>query len=147
LSAPDTEDPAGPFLEAVVAASVTASAMFGAIFWLDGAEAAAPPLPLLVLFVPIVAGLVIAVSAGFIGLPLTWLLARSGRERPWTYPVAGLIAGAGLLVGYFQIGMAGVWRPVGELLLIVALGGIPGSVCGLVWWRRYRRYLPVRSGE
>lgn len=147
MSPADTEGPTGPFLEAVGAATLTATAMLGAAFWLDGTEVAAPPLPILVLFVPIVAALVIAVAAALIGLPLTWLLARSGRETHWTYPGAGLAAGAALLVGFFQIGMAGAWRPAGELLLIASLGGVPGFVCGLAWWRRYRRHFQEGFGE
>jgi hypothetical protein len=121
--------------------------MLGAGIWLDGAAVARPPLPLLILFIPIVTALVIAVSAALIGLPLTWLLARRRRETRWTYPAAGLAAGSALLVGFFQIGSAGAWRPAGELLVIASLGGVPGFVCGLAWWRLYRRHFRAELGE
>ncbi len=147
MSSVRTEGPAGPFLAAVGAATLTATAMLGAGIWLDGAAVARPPLPLLILFIPIVTALVIAVSAALIGLPLTWLLARRRRETRWTYPAAGLAAGSALLVGFFQIGSAGAWRPAGELLVIASLGGVPGFVCGLAWWRLYRRHFRAELGE
>ena len=147
MSPAGTEGPSGPFLEAVGAATLTATAMLGAVFWLDRSEVASPPLAILLLFTPIVAALVVAISAALIGLPLTWLLARSRKETRWTYPGAGLAVGAFLLVGFFRTGPAAAWRPAGEWLLIASLGGMPGLVCGFIWWRRYRRHFQEGLGE
>lgn len=86
-----------------------------------------------------------AVAAALIGLPLTWLLARNRWESPWTYPTAGLVAGAALLVGFDPFGPTYVWLPVDKLVLTAALGAVPGFVCGLSWWHYYRRH--VRAGR
>ncbi len=70
--------------------------------------------------------------AGFIGLPLTYLLANLGWERPWVYPLAGGIVGAAVAVLMF--GTADPFAPV-------FLGAFPGLAAGFVWWRYNRRYL------
>lgn len=143
----DTDGPTGPFLEAVGAAALTATAILYAGFWIDRAEIAAPPMPILILFTPVITTLVVALSVSLIGLPLTWLLARRRRETPWTYPAAGLAAGALLTVGFFQIGAGAARRPASDLLMIAIMGGAPGFVCGLTWWRRYRRHFHEELGE
>jgi hypothetical protein len=146
LSSPDVDGPSGAFTLAVGAAALTAATMLLVALWLDGNGFVGPPLPLLFLFAAIAAALVIALAAAFIGLPLTWLLARRRREAPWSYPAAGLIAGAVLLVGMDRIGMADAWRSPAETLLIASLGAVPGLVCGLSWWLLYRRqFRPERA--
>jgi hypothetical protein len=144
LSSAGISGPSGPFIEAVSAAALTATAILSVAFWLD-ANAPAPPLPLLVLFVLIVSALVIALVAALIGLPLTWLLARRRWEAPWTYPTAGLIVGAAVTVGYFSIGSTGQSRPAEEWLQIVSFGAGPGLVCGALWWLLYRRHFQPGS--
>ena len=57
MSPTDTDGPTGPFLEAVAAATLTATAILYAGFWLDRAEIAAPPLPILILFTPVATAL------------------------------------------------------------------------------------------
>lgn len=136
--------PSGPFIEAVCAAALTATAISSVAFWLD-ANAPAPPLPLLVLFVLIASALVIALVAALVGLPLTWLLARRRWEAPWTYPAAGSIVGGAVTVGYFSIGSAGQPRPAEEWLQIVSFGAVPGLVCGALWWLQYRRHFQPGS--
>ncbi|HEU0098949.1 MAG TPA: hypothetical protein VFQ67_09265 [Allosphingosinicella sp.] len=145
MTGADTEGPTGPFLEAVGAGTLAAAAMLGAVFLLDGSEVAAPPLPIIFLFAPIAAALVVALAAALIGLPLTWLLQRSRSEAPWTYPAAGLVAGAAVMTGFFGIGADG-GRPAGEWLLIASVGAVPGLVCGAAWWLRYRRHLQAGPG-
>lgn len=141
MSADDIGGPSGPFILAVGWAGLATAPILTAGIWLDG-SVPAPPLPLIFLFVLIGVTLVIALGAALIGLPLTWLLARSGREAPWTYPAAGLIAGGALLVGLDRIGSTGEWRPADEWLPIAAFGGGPGFVCGVLWWFLYRRHFP-----
>jgi hypothetical protein len=139
LSSADIEGPSGAFVLAVGAAALTAATMLLAALWLDGTGFVGPPLPLLFLFATLVAALVTAVAAALIGLPLTWLLARRRIEAPWTYPLAGAIAGAAVLIGLDRAVMAEAWRSPAESLLIASLGAVPGLVCGLSWWLLYRR--------
>jgi hypothetical protein len=70
--------------------------------------------------------------AGFIGLPLTYLLAKFGWERPWVYPLAGAVVGT--IVAALIVRTADPLEPV-------LLGSLPGLAAGIVWWRYNRRYL------
>jgi hypothetical protein len=144
LSPADIRGPSGPFIEAVSAAALTATAILSVAFWLD-ASAPAPPLPFLVLFALIVSALVIALVAALVGLPLTWLLAGRRWEAPWTYPAVGSIVGAAVTVGFFRIGSTGASRPAEEWLQIAAFGAVPGLVCGASWWLLYRRHFQPGS--
>lgn len=106
--------PSGPFIQAVCAAALTATSIIGIAAWLDS-SAPAPPLPLIVLVALIASALVIALAAALIGLPLTRLLARRRREGPWIYPLAGLAAGAAVMIGLERIGLAGRSAPCGRM--------------------------------
>ena len=145
MSSPDHGGPLGPFIEAVSAAALTATAMLSLAVWLDGSAVPAPPLPFIVLSALIITALVIALAAALIGLPLTWLLARRRREAAWTYPAAGLFAGAALTAGFFRISSAGAARPPDEWLQIASIGAVPGFVCGAFWWLLYRRHFQPGS--
>lgn len=145
MSPAELEGPSGPFLEAVGAGALTAAVMLSVALWLDRTDIASPPLSIILLFVPIVAALVTAMAAALIGLPLTWLLARGGRETAWAYPAAGLVAGAAVTIAFFGMGVGGAGRPAAEWLLIASFGAAPGFVCGALWWLRYRRH--VRAGR
>ena len=79
------------------------------------------------LFAFICATIVMALAAGMIGVPLTLLLARYGLEQPWSYPLAGLFAGAALV----QLAVGTPFTPVGAL---------PGALSGAIWWLAYRRH-------
>jgi hypothetical protein len=146
LSSADIGGPSGPFVLSVGTAALAAAALVSVLLALD-ASAPAPPLPLLFLFALIAAAVLIALAGAFIGLPLTWLLVRSRRERPWTYPTFGLVIGGALLVGLDRMGASGAWRPAEELLAIASLGAAPGFVAGLCWWLLYRQYFQERPGE
>lgn len=144
---PDIEGPAGAFVLSVGAAALTAAALMIVGIWVDGGGYVGPPVPLLFLFMVIVAALVVAMAAAFIGLPLTWLLARSRREAPWSYPVAGLIGGSVVLVGLDRVALADSWRSPAETLLMASLGAVPGCICGLCWWLLYRRQFRPESAQ
>jgi hypothetical protein len=147
LSEADIEGPWGAFALSVGAASLTAAALLIFVLWLDGGGYPGPPMPLFFLFAVILAAPVIALAAAFIGLPLSWLIARGRREAPWSYPVAGLTGGAVVLVGLDRVGMADSWRSPGESLLIASLGAASGLVCGLTWWFLYRRQFQPESAQ
>lgn len=140
--------PWAPFVLAVGgAALVTAAAVTLAELARVWGTDAANGLDFVFMLAAILALIVTAVAAALIGLPLTWLLARNGWEASWTYPAAGLVAGAAMLLAYDPFGPDYFWLPVNELALTAALGALPGFVCGFLWWRLYRRHLQAeRSG-
>ena len=155
MSASGTEGGGGAFVLAVAGAAAAAAAMVTLAFWFDGPFYPVQ-LPLLLLFSLLLATIAIAPAAALIGLPLTWLLARTRSETPWAYPAAGLVAGAALMIGFLQIslssaGMEARWSAPApsDLLLQAAFGGVPGSVCGALWWRLHRRdaAAEARSGR
>ncbi len=75
-----------------------------------------------------------AIPAFFIGLPLTYLLARYRLERVWVYPLAGTLAGA--LTGWLLFG-----SPIDNGALgVVLFSAVPGFFAGLIWWFSYRRH-------
>lgn len=82
---------------------------------------------------------VIGFAAVVIGLPLTWVLTRYRLESPWAYPVAGFLAGAALvlLVPVLTGDLRG--SSAFEFLPLAWIGGLPGGICGAVWWLSYRR--------
>lgn len=74
-----------------------------------------------------------------IGLPLTALLARSGRERGRFYILAGLVAGSlpFLLAGFFP-------DSIGLMMLSVP-GGLAGAVAGWHWGRHRDAVIAARG--
>ncbi|MCL6741841.1 hypothetical protein LZ518_11960 [Sphingomonas sp. RB56-2] len=77
---------------------------------------------------------VAAFCATAFGIPIFCGLAALKREFALGYIVAGFAVG--LIPGYVMIG-----REQGtEALFICLSGGIPGAVCGLVWWLLARRH-------
>ncbi|MET1113120.1 MAG: hypothetical protein ABWX67_16500 [Allosphingosinicella sp.] len=146
MSAAGISEPAGPFLLAVVGAALTAAVMMSAGIAIDGSPA--PPLPFLFVAAWLGAALVIALAAVLIGLPLTLLLARTGRESPWAYPAAGSVAGAAILGLFLRLDSPLDSPPLADLLFYAAcFGAVPGGICGLLWWILYRRELqPERGG-
>ncbi|HET9638346.1 MAG TPA: hypothetical protein VFP12_03990 [Allosphingosinicella sp.] len=149
MSFTDVRGPMGPFVMAVGGAALTAAAMLSAFAWLDEMDIALVVAPFLFGVALIGAMLVIAPAAALIGLPLTWLLARTRSEQPWTYPAAGLVAGGLILIGLYRLDNPVDWRPAPETLVPVAsFGAVPGFVCGALWWLLYRRHLQDgSSGE
>ena len=88
----------------------------------------------------IFATVVIAAAALLIGLPLTWLCARRRIERAWTYPLAGFLAGAALVVlTPVLIGTLDAGEML-EFLPFAWVGALPGALCGAIWWRVHRRH-------
>ena len=82
---------------------------------------------------------VIACAAAALGLPMTAIL-RSGRlERPWAYPLAGLILGAALMLPIAIVADGGPHN-VKELLPFVPIGALPGAASGAIWWIFHRRH-------
>ena len=87
----------------------------------------------------IFANVVIGFAAIVIGLPLTWALTRCGLESPWAYPLAGFLAGAAFVV--FVPVLIGDTRggSIFEFVALAWIGGLPGAICGTIWWLTYRR--------
>lgn len=88
---------------------------------------------------------VIAIAVFVIGLPLTWLLARWRLERIWTYPAAGFVAGATLVV--FVPYLTGDTRTGAslEFLPFALIGALPGALSGAIWWWAHRRYVQAKG--
>ena len=87
----------------------------------------------------LIAATVIAVAAALIGLPLTWLLARHGLERPFVYPAAGFLAGGAIAALLVRFG--GPYEAeITEFLPLALFGGLPGCLCGQAWWWFNRRH-------
>lgn len=88
---------------------------------------------------------VIAIAVFVIGLPLTWLLARWRLERMWTYPAAGFVAGAGilLLTPLFESRDGSTVIRLEDLPWLL-IGALPGALSGAIWWWAHRRH--VRRG-
>ena len=105
----------------------------------DGHGPPATQFPGLALIVFAKAAVVIAAVAAIVGLPLTRFLARSRRERPSSYPLAGLAAGAALALA-FAVATAEPHHPLYRFLAFAATGALPGCVCGTIWWLAYRRH-------
>lgn len=91
------------------------------------------------IFPLILAWLGTLIGALVVGLPVTALLARSGRERGRFYILAGLISGSlpFLVAGLFpdQIGLMALAIP----------GGLAGSVAGWHWSRHRDALIAARS--
>ena len=116
------------FILAVLASGLAATAV--ASFWIirEGAFRA-DQLPGLWFMVTCVA----AFCAIVFGIPIFAYLGSLKRDMALFYIVAGFVVG--LIPGYVMIG-----REQGIVALFICLsGGIPGAVCGLVWWWLARR--------
>lgn len=133
--------PGGPFTPAVGWAAVTIAALVTLAELVRAwGTPAVTALGFVFLLAMTFALIVTAVAAALIGLPLTWLLKRKGLEAPWSYPAAGLVAGAALMVGFDPFGSGYNWLPMDGTAVAATLGGVPGFVCGYSWWHYYRRY-------
>jgi hypothetical protein len=142
LSFVDARGPARPFALAVGGAALTTASLLCVILFVEEGILSAGTTPLIFSVALIVASLVIALAGALIGLPLTWLLARTRSEAPWAYPAAGLAAGGGIAMAFERLVMGDVPRPVPDLLWQTApLGAVPGLVCGALWWWLYRRHM------
>ena len=86
------------------------------------------------------AAAVIAIASIVIGLPLTWLLEQRGLERPWSYPLAGFIAGGAIIVLVPALLNEDRGGPF-EFLPFAWVGALPGCFCGAIWWWTYRRHV------
>lgn len=87
------------------------------------------------------AAAIIALAAVLIGLPLTWLLEQWRLETPWSYPLAGFLAGAALIVlGPALFGELRGDTPF-EFLPYAWIGALPGALSGAIWWWAYRRHV------
>ncbi len=125
------------FSVVVTSSCVTAGAMlFG--FIVDPASFS----PAALLFAPLYfmfAAAICTVAAVVLGLPLTLLLASRNLERPWSYPLAGLIGGIAVVIQLFGLGR--------DFLVLAFLGGLAGAICGLTWWRFHRRHFQDQGAE
>jgi hypothetical protein len=75
--------------------------------------------------------LVLAASL-LLGLPLTFLLTKSGRESESAYGIGGCLLGG--IVMAFLLFIA-EWRLSGGMLLGCIFGMVGGSVTGIIWGR------------
>lgn len=68
-------------------------------------------------------------ATALLGLPLTWALARTGREREGIYTAAGAILGGTIIVAVALVfELRGMWWAI-------ALGSFSGGVTGWDWGR------------
>lgn len=98
------------------------------------------------LYAFVIAAIVIGVAAAIIGLPLTWLAARTGLEGLWTYVVAGFVSGGAMVT--LVLALTGDLRgdSVFEFFPYSGIGALPGGVCGALWWLLCRRHFK-QSGD
>ena len=134
-----------PGLRVGLAAAVLGGALsvaLGVMLVLLGGDAASFDLLLnlqIALIAFLSAVIVIGLAAIAIGLPVTWMLAHYRLESPWAYPIAGFLAGAALVA--FVPVLIGDTRggSVFEFVALAWIGGLPGGICGAIWWLSYRR--------
>jgi len=134
------------FLLAVLGPALLTAFGFAFSFGFDSSDAGGLPwLATLFLVAFLVAAVIIAFAALLIGLPLTWLLEQWRMETPWSYPLAGFIAGAALIA--LVPAMFGALRAEApfEFLPYIWIGALPGSICGAIWWWAYRRHVQDRE--
>ena len=120
----------GAFIVAVLASGLAATAV--ASFWIirDGSFRADQLFGLWFMVT-----CVAAFCAIVFGIPIFAYLGSLKRDMVLFYIVAGFVVG--LIPGYVMIG-----REQGIAALLICLsGGIPGAVCGLVWWLLARRHV------
>jgi hypothetical protein len=122
------------FALAVLAPALLVALAFVLSFGFDDADLAWRANVFLLAF--FVAAMIIALAALLIGLPLTWLLEQWRIETPWSYPLAGFIAGAAVIV----VAPALFGEAPFEFLPYAWIGALPGAVSGAIWWRAYRRH-------
>jgi hypothetical protein len=118
----------GAFIAAVLASGIAATAV--ASFWIvrEGSFQAGY-LPGLWFMVTCVA----AFCATILGIPIFSWLGSLKNDIALAYVMAGVAVG--LIPGYLLLG-----RDKGiEALFICLSAGIPGAVCGFVWWWLARR--------
>jgi hypothetical protein len=139
------EDGGGAFAKAVGGAALFTAAATFALLTADGATTMDGAL-LAGLTAFFVAVIVVGLSAGALGLPLTRMLERYRLERSWVYPVAGFVLGVSVLSGLLIATESLRSGTVAELLLFAPVGALPGSICGAIWWWVHRRKVR-NSGE
>lgn len=130
------------------ALAVALAATVLAILPVSGGEDDAADLtfaPLVFLFTLVTATVIIAAAAIILGLPLTWVLASNGIEEPWSYPLAGFLAGGGpiWLLPLLTDPDSGYLMTYPAALT----GGGAGALCGGIWWLTYRRHAVRRGGR
>jgi membrane associated rhomboid family serine protease len=83
---------------------------------------------------------VIGITALAIGLPLTVLMAWLEWERAWTYPFAGFVTGALVILLTALLPGASRSGSLLEFASFAPVGALSGFVCGGIWWLVYRRH-------
>lgn len=78
-------------------------------------------------------------GAVMIGLPITWLMIRSGREHGRFYILAGLVAGS------LPFLLAGVFPDSIGLMAVSVPGGLAGAVAGWHWGRHRDAVIAARG--
>jgi hypothetical protein len=127
--------------------SVLISALFTAaafaIFFFSMSEAEYAALAFIVAFIGAI--LIIGPAAVLIGLPLTQVLESNGWERPWSYPLAGLVFGGAIA----YILAEAIHEPVtlSSDLFVLLVGALPGALCGALWWWFERRHRQGATGR
>jgi predicted cation transporter len=82
----------------------------------------------------------IGLACLFVGVPLTWILAVNRLENAWIYPLSGVLGGIGVAIVYATLLLPDPQAL--QTLPINALGlGLPGAMCGWLWWQFARRHL------
>jgi hypothetical protein len=84
---------------------------------------------------------VAALALGFVAAPLTIVLSRFKLERPWTYPLFGMLAGTVLSAAANWLTSHSGYSAgdsTAQIIEIVA-GAFAGLAGGWVWWLMYRR--------
>ena len=90
-----------------------------------------PEMTLAFIFGFLISLVVVGLAAAVLGFPLTQLLSNSGWERPWSYPLAGLVFGGA--IAYLFVEASQPYRPVSITLLRDLLpGALPGAVRRIV---------------
>lgn len=99
------------------------------------------------LFGFLTAVIVIGLAGLVIGLPLTVLLMQLDWERAWTYPVAGFVMGALLvLIAPLLMNVSRAGSPL-EFVIFIPVGALSGLICGSIWWFAYRRHQRTADGQ
>jgi hypothetical protein len=124
------------FLLAGLSAATIGAAIFTTWLMIESSGRLASPFGLFVLAL-IVALIVCFVAGVFVGLPATWLFGILHLESFPVYLLTGLIAGTVCASPIF-VGTV-LPREPPELLAMICLGGLPGTVAGSIWWFKIRR--------
>ena len=127
------------YVLSTLAAAITASIFFTAIVASSGADGAklSQITGEAVLGQFSMFGRIAAVALGCLGIPLTLVLSKLRAESASTYVIIFFLIGASLTLLIQAPDQ--IYRDLFADLSLLAFGGPPGAVAGLVWWRAYRR--------